>query len=154
MGAEARGLLRSVTDTIFARAYGLDKTLGTDEAWEMAPLNVMGQYQKTIFPVLREQGDTRGLELGWDRLISLEIAMMEPVEDEKSEAEFGSRRLPSLWWAKWMDVAETGGRGKAATGMLRHLENNLDHDQAEAWIIDLTHVVNGGDLEGEDFEKD
>ena len=31
---------------------------------------------------------------------------------------------------------------------------NMDHDQADAWIIDLTHVVNGGDLKDEDLEKD
>ena len=151
MKQEASGLNGSVSGTIFAKAYGLDKVL-KDDRWEFAPLDIMGHYQKTILPILRERGDSKGIEHGWNRLINLEIAIMEPEEDEKVKFDFVKERLPTLHWSKWKDVAENGERAKAAMRMLELLENNLNHDDVEDWIYDLINVVNGGMVTDADFE--
>ena len=151
MGESAGGLRRSVTRSIFAQAYEIDKTLGSDERWEMAPLNIAGHYQKLIFPLLREEGNAKGLERAWDNLITLEIALMEPVEDEKRKDDFVKKFLPRVRWAKWADVAENGERARASNEMLKILEANLDHDNAEVWINDLVETVKGGTISDEDF---
>ena len=151
MGRSAGGLRQSVTRSIFAQAYEIDKTLGNDQRWEMAPLNIAGHYSKLIFPMLREEGNARGLEKAWNNLIALEIAIMEPVEDEKRKSDFTTQRLPSLQWAKWADVADHGERARAANAMLQHVESNMDHDSVEGWIMELVQIVEGGTISEEEL---
>ena len=152
MGEHAEKLQESVTRTVFAQAYGLDKTLKTDSRWEYAPLHLAGHYKQLILPLLREEGNAKGLERAWDRLISMEIAMMEPVEDVKRKDDFVTSHLPSMKWAKWRDVAENGERARAAMKMLDLLEKHKGHDNVEGWIQDLINIVNGVTLRDEDFE--
>ena len=152
MGKYARELRGSVTSSIFAQAYEIDKTLGKDERWETAPLNIAGHYQKLIFPLLREEGNTKGLEQAWDRLINLEVALMEPVEDEVRKQAFVEKKLPELRWAKWSDIANNGERARGANEMLKIIESNMGHDSVEGWIKQLADIVQGGSVSDADFD--
>jgi len=143
MGDHARKLRQGVESTVFARAYSLDSALSKSEGWETAPLNVTGHYFKTILPALREKEDTAGLSSAWDKYIKLETHLVSTKEDVKAKDDFVEKRLPSMKWAKWTDIADNGDRAKAASAMLALIEKNMKHESVDSWISDLKDVVEG-----------
>ena len=143
IGGERWVLQEDISLSVFAQAYRLQKVIIDQKSWETVPLNLSGHFQRVILPILRESGTTDSIVAAWDRYIQLEAALVANREDVGMEEEFKERRLPSLQWAKWSDVADHGGRPKAAAAMLALLEKNIHHDEAENWILDLTDVANG-----------
>ncbi|MGI9240507.1 MAG: hypothetical protein ACR2RV_06880, partial [Verrucomicrobiales bacterium] len=127
----------------FSQAYRLQNVFTDLKTWETVPINLRGHYERVILPVLHESGTTDSIEAAWDRYIKLEATLVANREDVGLEEEFRDRTLPALQWAKWSDIADHGGRSKAAAAMLSLLEKNIDHDEAENWILDLTDVANG-----------
>lgn len=139
-------LYEGVNTSVFAQAYGLDQILGSVKGWELTPLNVQGHYMQVIIPALHESGTTASIEAAWDHYIQLEGTLVANRDDAGMEEEFKSERLPVLLWSKWSDVADHGGRAKAASQMLSLIERYISHDQAENWIMDLEDVANGVNL--------
>ncbi len=143
IGRQRRVLQEDISLSVFAQAYRLQNAIIDQKSWETVPINLHGHFQRVILPILRESGTTDSIAAAWDRYIQLEAALVANREDVGMEEEFKERRLPSLQWAKWSDVADHGGRPKAAAAMLALLEKNIHHDEAENWILDLTDVANG-----------
>ena len=139
-------LYEGVNASVFAQAYGLDQVIGSVKSWELAPLNLQGHYMTVIIPELHESGTTTSIEAAWDHYIKLEGTLIANRDDVGLEEEFKSKRLPILLWSKWSDIADHGGRAKAASQMLTLLERYISHDQAENWIQDLEDVANGVEL--------
>ena len=59
---------QSVAGSVFAKAYYLERLLGTTENWEPVPINIAGIYSRTIMPYLREK-DPASLMNAWDKRI-------------------------------------------------------------------------------------
>lgn len=162
-------ITQSVANSVFAKAYYLEKLLGGNEAWEPVPVNISGIYSKTILPHLREN-DPGALMNAWDKRIEQQtrlVAMLEEKRledlrglsrDEKSKArgqqsnqggslrehskeEFMNRTLPRLQWGKLKDMFLYVDQLTGAKAMLDFVEANLTHEFGEEFYSEFESIV-------------
>lgn len=135
IAGQADMLRRPVTNTIFARAYGLDRSLRNDN-WEFGPMNYGGIFDKTLLPFYRE---FRPDQLGqaWNLRMRIEQTLAEGSMDRADYQRFLTDRIPEMQWQRAQDLYEHGFRDQAINEMLAVVRNNAGHSRATGWISTL-----------------
>jgi Txe/YoeB family toxin of Txe-Axe toxin-antitoxin module len=160
---------QSVANSVFAKAYYLERLLGGAENWEPVPINVAGIYSRTIMPYLREK-DPASLMNAWDKRIEQQarlVAMLEEKKDEElrglnrdeerrarnnqsnqggaigehSKEEFTQKTLPQLQWGKLKDMFQYVDQVNGAKAMLDFVEANLKHELGEQFYAEFEELI-------------
>jgi hypothetical protein len=84
-------MTQSVANSVFAKAYYLERLLGSAENWEPTPINIAGIYSRTIMPYLREK-DPASLMNAWDKRIEQQARLVTMLEEKKEEELRGLNR--------------------------------------------------------------
>lgn len=136
---QADMLRRPVTNTIFARAYGLDRSL-RNENWEFSPMNYGGIFDKTLLPFYRE---FRPEQLGqaWNLRMRIEQVLAEESMDKAGYERFVRERIPEMQWDRAQDLFENEFRHQAITEMLAVVRNHPGHARAPGWIRTLRNQL-------------
>lgn len=160
---------QSVANSVFAKAYYLERLLGNTENWEPVPINIAGIYSRTIMPYLREK-DPASLMNAWDKRIEQQgrlVAMLEEKKDEElrglnrdeerrarnnqtnqggalgehSKEEFTQKTLPQLQWGKLKDMFLYVDQVNGAKAMLDFVEANLKHELGEQFYAEFEQLI-------------
>lgn len=160
---------QSVENSIFAKAFYLDKLLGSNEQWESTPFNIGGIYSRTILPYLREN-KPEALMTAWDKRIEQETRLTLMLEEHKEKElrgmsrdqerrargqqarqggvlqsfdkdDFTTKTLPRLKWGKLMDKYRHVDELLAATEMLKFVEEHLTHELGEDFFNEFESTV-------------
>lgn len=160
---------QSVANSVFAKAYYLDRLLGKAENWEPVPINIAGIYSRTIMPYLREK-DPGSLMNAWDKRIEQQgrlVTMLEQKKEEElrgmnrdeerrarnnqsnqggaigehSKEEFTQKTLPQLQWGKLKDMFQYVDQVNGAKAMLDFVEANLKHELGEQFYAEFEDLV-------------
>ncbi len=163
-------LTSSVSGSIFAKAFYLDKLLGTNESWESTPFNIGGIYDKTIFPHLRTE-NTASLPGAWDKRIEQQSRIVMMIEGHKEDElrgkdrdeerkvrnnqarqggmfrdldkdDYIARTLPILKWGKMKDVFTYVSETQGAQAMLPFVEEHLTHELGEQFYREFVELIN------------
>lgn len=134
-------LRESVTNTVFAEAYGLDKTLKVAN-WSLTPGNIVSIYEKTVFPYY-QHADVAQLAAAWDRRIKLEADLMgATLADNPTGLEvFKNEGLPELQFAKARDVFKYASQQQGALAILNLLKACSSHPKASDWVLEFTGLL-------------
>ncbi len=159
----------SVAGSVFAKAYYLEKLLGSNDHWEPVPINIGGIYSRTILPYLREK-DPASLMSAWDKRIEQQtrlVAMLESQGEkdlrgmnrdeqrrtrnaqsnqrgavgEHSKGEFMTRTLPQLQWGKLKDMFLHVDQVNGAKAMLDFVEANLTGELGEQFYSEFEELI-------------
>jgi hypothetical protein len=162
-------ITQSVANSVFAKAYFLEKLLGENERWEPVPINIAGIYNKAILPYLREK-DPQSLMNAWDKRIEQQSRLVAMVEEKKAEElrglnrdeerrarnnqanqggtlgqhtqeEFVQRTLPQLQWGKLKDMFLYVDQVAGAKGMLDFVEANFKHELGEEFYSEFEELI-------------
>lgn len=160
---------QSVANSVFAKAYYLEKLLSQSEKWEPVPINISGIYSRTILPHLREK-DPNSLMNAWDKRIEQQtrlVMMLESQKDkelrglnrdeerrarnqqtnqggalgEHSKEEFTTKTLPLLQWGKLKDMFLYVDQVTGAKGMLDFVEANLSTEQGDQYYREFAELI-------------
>ena len=136
-----RTIREPVTNTIFAQAYDLDKSL-TMENWSYSPGNYSEVYEQTVFPFFRATA-TQELAAAWDRRIALESGLFSRTYDGNAEAleKFQKERLPALLWQKSMDVYNFVSQKQGAAALIQIVRANPEHPEIRNWVGSFTELL-------------
>ncbi len=164
-------ITQSVANSVFARAYYLERMLGNAEGWEPVPVNIAGIYSRTILPYLREN-DPGSLMGAWDKRIEQQQRLVLMLEQKKTEElrglnrdeerrarnqqanqggairdhskeEFSQRTLPQLQWGKLKDMFSYVDQVNGAKAMLDFVEANLTHELGEQFYQEFEGLIEG-----------
>lgn len=138
-------LRRSVTSTVFARAYNVSDVDVGD--WPTEPLALSRIYEKVIFPPLRRPDKVESLRAAWLKRIQQEGLMAEQWSGSNGNSRTSSRdaakppafekfvtdERPNLIWRMEEDLFKAGDQRGAALRMLTHLERYIGHPSAADW---------------------
>ncbi|MDF1658160.1 MAG: hypothetical protein P1U58_11155 [Verrucomicrobiales bacterium] len=72
-------LIGPVTNSVFVKAYDLERFLNQNSGWEASPLKIGGMYEQTILPFLRLENPA-ALMNAWSKRIEQELRMVEILE--------------------------------------------------------------------------
>jgi len=162
-------ITQSVANSVFAKAYFLEKLLGENERWEPVPINIAGIYNRAILPYLREK-DPASLMNAWDKRIEQQSRLVAMVEEKKAEElrglnrdeerrarnnqanqggtlgqhtreEFVQRTLPQLQWGKLKDQFLYVDEVAGAKGMLDFVEANFKHELGEQFYGEFEELI-------------
>lgn len=160
---------QSVANSVFAKAYYLERLLGNTENWEPVPINIAGIYSRTIMPYLREK-DPASLMNAWDKRIEQQARLVNMLEEKKAEElrgmnrdeerrarnnqsnqggaigehskeEFTQKTLPQLQWGKLKDMFQYVDQVNGAKAMLDFVEANLKHELGEQFYAEFEDLV-------------
>ena len=160
---------QSVANSVFAKAYFLDRLLGKAENWEQTPINIAGIYSRTIMPYLREK-DPASLMNAWDKRIEQQARLVTMLEEKKEEElrglnrdeerrarnnqtnqggavgehskeEFTQKTLPQLQWGKLKDMFQYVDQVNGAKLMLDFVEANLKHELGEQFYAEFEELI-------------
>ncbi len=136
-----------VTNTVFARAYGLGGIKA--DKWPLSPLEIGQVFTQVVFPPLREKGSVESLREQWMRRIRYEGVVQQywsggngngngrgrgkAPESSPAYEKFLSETQPDLMWQMEEDLFQSGDQKRAALRMLEHLEANITHAKAREW---------------------
>ena len=136
-----RTMQEPVTNTIFAQAYNLDKSL-TMENWSYSPGNYSKVYEQTIFPFFRATA-TQGLAAAWDRRIALESGLFSRTHEGNVEAleKFQKERLPALHWQKSMDLYNSVSQKQGAAALIQLVRANPEHPEIRNWVGSFAELL-------------
>lgn len=163
------GITQSVANSVFAKAYYLEKLLGKNENWEPVPINIAGIYSRTIMPYLRKENPA-ALMNAWDKRIEQETRLVMNLELKKQEElrglnrdeerrarnvqanqggalkdhgkeEFANRVLPQLQWSKLKDMFLYVDQVNGAKMMLDFVEANLKSEFGEAYYAEFEGLI-------------
>ncbi|MDA8908637.1 hypothetical protein N9I65_00520 [bacterium] len=167
-------LTSSVAGSIFARAFYLDRQLGSNQGWEPVPFNIGGMYEKTIFPYLRAENP--GALMGaWDKRIEQQTRIAQMINHHKEEAlrgldrdeqrraranqdrqggimkdldmdDFTARTLPKLKWAKLKDMFHFVSEVDAVQAMLPFLKEHLTHELGEDFFAEFYKMIEEAEM--------
>ncbi len=162
-------ITQSVANSVFAKAYFLEKLLGGNENWEPVPINIAGIYNKAIMPYLREK-EPASLMNAWDKRIEQQTRLVAMVEAKKAEElrglnrdeerrtrnnqanqggtlgqhsqeEFNQHTLPQLQWGKLKDMFLYVDQVAGAKGMLDFVEANFKHEFGEQFYQEFEELI-------------
>lgn len=160
---------QSVANSVFAKAYYLERLLGQNDNWEPVPINIAGIYNRTILPHLREN-DPSALMNAWDKRIEQQTRLVLMLEAQKekelrglnrdegrrartaqnnqggalgehSKEEFTKRVLPQLQWGKLKDMFLHVDQVNGAKSMLDFVEANLTHELGEQFYSEFESLI-------------
>jgi hypothetical protein len=160
---------QSVANSVFAKAYYLERLLGNTENWEPVPINIAGIYSRTIMPYLREK-DPAALMNAWDKRIEQQARLVSMLEAKKAEElrgmnrdeerrarnnqtnqggavgehskeEFTQKTLPQLQWGKLKDMFQYVDQVNGAKAMLDFVEANLKHELGEQFYAEFEDLI-------------
>lgn len=160
---------QSVANSVFAKAYYLERLLGNNENWEPVPINIAGIYSRTIMPYLREN-DPAALMNAWDKRIEQQGRLVAMLEEKKAEElrglnrdeerrarnnqsnqggaigehskeEFTQKTLPQLQWGKLKDMFQYIDQVNGAKAMLDFVEANLKHELGEQFYAEFEDLI-------------
>jgi len=134
-------LSQPVTNTIFAKAYGLDSGLSSVKSWEMNPMNINGIFDKTVMPYYRAVEDKDALMGAWDLKIKLYGELALDRELEQAKIDFTSQTLPVLRWSKMRDLYTLGDKASAVPQMVTLIQTNIGHDDCDNWIREVKGLL-------------
>lgn len=140
-------LQEAVLSSVFSRAY--EVKVGRAANFPSAPLRVRSIYAKLIFPPLRAERKGEELRKKWLEMIEYEGRIAQKWGDDKNtdrgrNPEFEKwyyEVRPQLLWDMEVDLFQHSSQRKAALSMLKFLEKNLSHAEAETWIGEFTNLV-------------
>jgi|GEM_PF-1179426 len=140
-GEGMKVLRESVRRTIFAEAYGLDKSLEVED-WHLSPGEFATVYEKTVFPFIRENAPEQ-LADTWDRRIGLEVQFTELTQEGNDLAleKFETERLPRLYWAKANDIYQHVSETAGAAAMIRIVQAQQDHPDIAKWVASFRSLL-------------
>ena len=160
---------QSVANSVFAKAYYLEKLLGGNENWEPVPIDIAGIYSRTILPYLREK-DPSSLMNAWDKRIEQQTRLVMMLEEKKedelrglnrdeerrarnnqvnrggtmgehSKEEFTRHTLPQLQWGKLKDMFLYVDQVAGAKGMLDFVDANLTGEMGEQFYSEFEGLI-------------
>lgn len=139
-----KDLEKPVTQSVFARAYGIDSLQIED--WSLSPLPLANTYSKIILPPLRKPDRLTSLKSAWQNRIAQERTAAEHWKpDDKdptaSLIHFRSKTLPTLQWAAEKDFYQAGDQKGAALRLLNLIESNLTHPAAPEWVDEFNSLL-------------
>lgn len=163
-------ITQPVSNSVFARAYYLERLLGESKKWEPVPINIEGIYNSTILPYLREN-DPASLMNAWDRRIDQQTRLVMLLSEKKqeelrgltkdeerrarnaqgnqggamrahSEEEFKRRTLPLLQWGKLKDMFLHVDQLGGAAAMLQFVEANYTTELGEQFFREFEQLIN------------
>lgn len=134
-------LRESITSTVFAEAYGLDKSLKLAN-WSLTPGNFVSIYEKSVFPYYQHADPTQ-LAAAWDRRVKLEADYMSStLADNPTALEvYKTETLPELQYEKARDVFKYASQQQGALAILNLLKTSSAHPKASDWISELTGLL-------------
>ncbi|MDF1812240.1 MAG: hypothetical protein P1V20_08495 [Verrucomicrobiales bacterium] len=164
-----RILTSNVSNSIFAKAYNLEKLLGGNEGWESVPFNIPGIYEKTILPHLRATNPDLLLS-AWDKRIEQQKRLVLFFEAKKQEElrgmdrdqkirartrqenrgglmkshdleDFNRETLPRLQWDKMKDKFAYIDQLSAAQEMLAFVEANLTTPKGGEYFKEFSELL-------------
>ncbi|MDF1755756.1 MAG: hypothetical protein P1U89_23400 [Verrucomicrobiales bacterium] len=164
-------LTSNVANSIFAQAYDLDKTLSSNEGWELVPFNIPGIYDKTILPHIRANSPNALMSV-WDKRIDQQKRLVLFFESKKEEAlrgmdrdqkakmrsrqdnqrgimkshdldDFNRDTLPKLQWSKMKDMYLYVDQLEAAKLMLTFVQTNLTTPNGQGFFNDFMGILEG-----------
>lgn len=164
-----QALTSSVAGSVFARAYYLERLLGSNDNWEPVPFNIDGIYEKTILPHLRRE-NPGALMNAWDKRIEQTTRLVEMIEQHRQsemrglsrqeqirertnqkrqggvlarldKEEFVARTLPKLRWARLKDQFSHVNAAEGSSAMLSFVEQHLTHELGEEFFDDFMSVI-------------
>ncbi len=167
-----RILTTDISNSVFAKAYELEKMLSNNKAWEGVPLQIGGIYDKTILPHLRAN-NPGSLMNAWDKRIEQEKRMVMFFESKKQEELRGLDRdakvktrdrqenrggllrtydlehftreiLPRLQWNRLKDMFLYINQLDAAKEMLTFVQTHLTTPNGEEFYNEFVSVLDGG----------
>jgi hypothetical protein len=167
-----RMLTNDISNSVFAKAYELEKMLSNNKSWEGVPLRIGGIYDKTILPHLRANNPT-SLMNAWDKRIEQEKRMVLFFESKKQEElrgmdrdakikerdrqetrggvlktydldDFTRETLPRLQWDRLKDMFLYINQLDAAKEMLTFVQANLTTPNGEQFYTEFVSVLDGG----------
>ncbi|MCE9612233.1 MAG: hypothetical protein K8R23_18705 [Chthoniobacter sp.] len=112
----------------------------TVEAWEEAPGNYDGIFEKIILPELRVQRDARAVEY-WDGRIKRETDKASRSKLEFAHDKFNSLRFPVLLWHRASEMAAVGLKNRAAGEMLAIVRKYPTHPSAGEWMSKIETLL-------------
>jgi hypothetical protein len=145
-------LRQPVTESMFARAYGLGNLKA--EKWPLSPLDLPQVFDQIMLPPLRGKGSYDGMREQWQRRIRYEgivrqsfTGRREKGKKEESSPEYDkwiSEGQPDMVWQMELDLYKAGDQKKAAERMLEHLETNVTHPKARDWGMQFRTLIEPG----------
>lgn len=145
-------LRQPVTESMFARAYGLGNLKA--EKWPLSPLDLPQVFDQIMLPPLRGKGSYDGMREQWQRRIRYEgivrqsfTGRREKGKKEESSPEYDkwiSEGQPDMVWQMELDLYKAGDQKKAAVRMLEHLETNVTHPKARDWGMQFRTLIEPG----------
>lgn len=133
-------LQKSVVEGVFSDWLRLKDHIGEIKNWEMSAGNAEGIYNQSVLPILREKKDPQLLQY-WDARIERATANATKNERNFDVEKFNTVQLPRLRWQRAQDEILLGQTDQAVTEMLAIVKGNPGHPEAEAWIAQLTEIV-------------
>jgi hypothetical protein len=112
----------SVSSGIFARWYGIDKTLAGLKNWGMSPGKVDDIYLKTILPELRKMKDPKAVQY-WDARIAREEKAANEGNVTFKIEQFTQVQKPALLWSRAEELLALGMRNRAINEMFAVIKN-------------------------------
>lgn len=149
-------LREPVTNSIFARAYGLGAIKANN--WPLSPLEVAQVYNQVIFPPLREKHNISTLREQWMKRIRYEGVIHQywggqggngrrgerekkPEGTSPEYEKFLTETQPDLMWQMEEDLYKSGDQKNAAVAMLKHIEENITHPKAREWAERFRNLI-------------
>jgi len=165
-------LRRSVTSTVFARAYNVSDVDVGD--WPTEPLALEDIYDKVIFPPLRRPDKVASLRAMWLKRIQQEALVREIWSNWNPSGKIGMKEAlkppafekfltderPNLIWRMEADLFKAGDQRGAALRMLDHLTRYVGHPKAPDWTDQFISLISpeeepeGGDGTGPETEAE
>jgi hypothetical protein len=144
-------LEQDVTTSVFARAYDING-LKVVKDWPLAPTPLAKVYDQVLLPPLRRADRIESLKATWMKRMVNEGALLEALStdpEEKSKPgirsaeyeKFVSETVPTLRWDAEVDLFKAGDEQGAAIRMLKHIEENLNHQSAAKWGEDFLKLL-------------
>lgn len=134
-------LREPVNATVFAQAYGLDKSLKVDN-WSFNPGNFDSIYNQSVLPFYRES-QPEALAAAWDRKIKLETDFVMATSEKNPSAleTFKTETLPQLQFQKGRDMFAFCSQQQGALTMINLLKNHPDHPRAGDWLQEFRELL-------------
>lgn len=144
-GGEEDGLKKSlqtpILNSVFAKAYELDRSLRDVKNWTPEPFKYRAMYSNTIFPCYRENHPPEKFEEIWDKRISNETMLAKALYSKADYGNFLHRAVPEMKYNKWKQVFEMGNEVTGAGGMLKVLEESKGHPLLPKWYESLRALL-------------
>jgi len=162
-------LTTSVANSVFARAYYLERLLGNNQNWEPVPFNIDGIYERAILPHLRSENPS-ALMNAWDKRIEQTTRLVAMIDENRQggmrglsreqqirertnqkrqggilgaldKEEFTARTLPKLRWERLKDQFQYVSEAGGAAAMLNFVETHLTHELGEEFFEEFNQLL-------------